>query len=163
MIGASSAGQLPRDEHQVANIRHSRKKGSANFEDDDLFIAMSECKSKDITARFVRDVKAAPDPALVLATDQQLHDIVKFSINTEEFCIITVDPTFNLGDFDVTPLTYHNMLLETVHTGTQPIFLGPLLIHYRKNFASYLYFASTLIGLNRDIEKIRNRWRDCLS
>ena len=59
MIGASSAGQLPRDKHQVANIRYSKKKGNASFVDDDLFIVMSECKLKDVTVQFVRDVKAA--------------------------------------------------------------------------------------------------------
>ena len=37
---------------------------------------MTECKSQDITARYARDVKAAPDPALVLANDQQLNDLI---------------------------------------------------------------------------------------
>ena len=148
MIFASCAGQLPRNEHQVANICHSNKKTAVGYADDDLFIAMTECKSKDVTARFVRDVKAAPEPALVLATDQQLN---RFATGSEEFCIVTVDPTFNLGDFDVTPLTYRHLLLETVRSGNQPIFLGPTLIHYRKTFSTYLYFASTLVGLRRDL------------
>lgn len=124
--------------------------------DDELFIAMTECKSKDVTARFVRDVKAAPEPALVLATDQQLDDVVRFATSSEEFCVVTVDPTFNLGDFDVTPLTYRHLLLETVRSGNQPVFLGPILIHYRKTFSTYLYFASTLIGLRRDLEKLQS-------
>lgn len=108
---------------------------------------MTEWKSKDITAQFVRDVKAAPDPALVLATDQQLDDMVRFCTSVDEFCVTTVDPTFNLGDFDVTPLSYRNLLLETKRSGKSPVFLGPLLIHHRKNFATYLYFTSTLVGL----------------
>ena len=73
---------------------------------DELFVVMSQCKSIDMTAHFIRDVKAGPDPALVLATDQQLNDVVKFFTSPDEFTVITVDPTFNLGDFDVTPLTY---------------------------------------------------------
>ena len=94
-----------RNEHQVSNIRHSVKKTTMSCVDDELFIAMTECKSNDITAQFVRDVKAAPDSALVLATDQQLDDIERFCTCPDEFCVATVDPTFNLGDFDVTPLT----------------------------------------------------------
>lgn len=47
-------------------------------------------------ACFVRDVKAAPDPALVLANDQQLHGLVCFCTDLEEFSAVTVDPTFNL-------------------------------------------------------------------
>ena len=55
----------------------------------------------------------------------------------------------------MTPLTYRHLLLETVRSGNQPIFLGPTLIHYRKTFSTYLYFASTLVGLRRDLEKLR--------
>ena len=75
---------------------------------------MMECKSKDITAQLVRDVKAAVDPALVLAMNQQLEDMPRFCTCADEFCAATVDPTFNLGDFDVTQLTYRNLLLEKV-------------------------------------------------
>ena len=100
-------------------------------------------------------MKAAPDPALVLATDQQLDDMERFCTCADEFCVATVDPTFNLGDFDVTPLTYRNLLLETKRPGNYPIFLGSLLIHHRKNFATYLYFASTLVGLRQELEKLR--------
>ena len=56
---------------------------------DELFVVMSQCKSKDVTAHFIRDVKAGPDPALVIATDQ--HDLVKFCTSPDEFTVITVD------------------------------------------------------------------------
>ena len=135
-MSASFAGQLPRNEHQVSNIRHLAKKTTMSCVNDELFIAMtSECKSNDITAQFVRDEKAAPDPALLLATDQQLDDMEQFCTCADEFCVATVDPTFNLGDFDVTLLTYRKLLLETKRSGNYPVFLGPLLIHHRKNFA----------------------------
>ena len=97
---------------------------------------MTKCKSKDVTTRFVRDLKAAPEPALVLATDQQLDDLVQFSTKVEEFCVVTVDPTFNLGTFEVTPLTYHYWLL-----------LGPILLHFCKNSSTLLYIDSTLVEL----------------
>ena len=156
VMNVSGAEQLPRNEHQVSNIKHSQKKQfSGAIDADDLFIAMTECKSQDITARYVRDVKAAPDPALVLANDQQLNDLVRFCTGSEEFSIVTVDPTFNLGNFDVTPVTYQNLLQETKRGGNYPVFLGPVLVHFRKNFSTFLYFASTLIGLNRDLEKLR--------
>ena len=70
-MSASFTGQLPRNEHQVSNIWQSVKKTTVSCVNDELFIAMTECKSNDITAQFVRDEKAAPDPALLLATDQQ--------------------------------------------------------------------------------------------
>ena len=44
--------------------------------------------------KFIRDVKVFPEPAIVLATDQQLFDIERFCCNPTEFSILTVDPTF---------------------------------------------------------------------
>ena len=108
-----------------------------------------------MTAHFIRDVKASPDPALVLVTDQQLNDLVKFCTSPDEFTVITVDPTFNLGDFDVTPLMYRHLFLRSERTRKSPVFVGPMLIHYRKDFATFLYFASTLVGLRRDLEKLQ--------
>jgi hypothetical protein len=37
---------------------------------------------------------------------------------------------------------------------TSPIFVGPILIHYRKNFGSFLFFASSL-SLRRELQCIR--------
>ena len=81
---------------------------------DELFVVMSQCKSKDVTAHFIRDVKDGPDPALVIATDKQLNDLVKFCTSP--------DPTFNLGDFKVTLITYQHLFLQSEHTGKSPVF-----------------------------------------
>lgn len=80
MESASAAGRLPQDEHQITNIRHSQKRlsSSTSGADDELYV-MSRCKCADATGQFVRDVKAAPDPAVALATDSPLHDLAKFS------------------------------------------------------------------------------------
>ena len=157
MESASAPGKLPRDEHQVSNMRHSQKKlsSSTSGADDELFVVMTRCKCSDGTGQFVRDVKAAPDPAVVLATDSQLHDLSKFSTNPEEFCIVTVDPTFNLGDFEVTPITYRHLLLVSLRSGKSPLLLGPVLVHYRKDFRTFLYFASTLVGLCPQLERLQ--------
>ena len=72
-----------------------------------------------------------------------------------EFGILTVDPTFSLGQFDVTPITYCHLLLATKRNENTPVFLGPVLIHYRKTFATYLFFASSLVGLSSQLEGIR--------
>ena len=92
---------------------------------------------------------------MVLADDQQIVDLIRFCTASVEFGVITVDPTFCLGAFDVTPMTYRHLLLETCRNSQPPIFLGPVLIHYKKTFSSYLFFASSLIGLNRQLEGVR--------
>ena len=164
IVGAAAPGKLPRNEYQVSNLRHSQKQPS-DSSNDELLVVMSQCKSKDVTAHFIRDVKAGPDPALVIATDQQLNDLVKFCTSPDKFTAITVDPTFYLGDFEVTPITYWHLFLQSEHTGKSPVFVGPMLIHYRKDFATFLYFASTLVGLRRDLERLQafgTEWGEAL-
>ena len=86
-----------------------------------------------------------------LARDRQLDDLVRFCTVAEGFSILTVDPTFNLGDFDVTPTTYRHCLLTSVRSGKCPVFVGPTMIHYRKTFRTYVFFASTLVGLRPEL------------
>lgn len=51
----------------------------------------------------------------VLAFDWTLHDIERFcTIDQPDKSILTVDPTFNFGDFNVTVTTYrHPFLINT--------------------------------------------------
>ena len=72
---------------------------------------MLQCKSSNPSDAFVRTVVAAPEPMAVLCTDQQLDDMVRFLTNPAEFSIMGVDPTFNFGDFNATPIVYRNLLL----------------------------------------------------
>ncbi len=97
--------------------------------------------------------EAAPDPD-VLGTDRHLDDVVHFGTSHEEFCIVTVYSTFNLGDFDVTPMTYRHLVLESKQTNKPPVFVGPMMVHYRKTFQAYLYFASILIGIRPQLEQL---------
>ena len=68
-------------------------------------------------SELVRDIKSYPEPAIFLATNQQLHDVVCFCTVALEHCVLTVDLTFHLGDFDVTtPATYRHLLFECKRT-----------------------------------------------
>ena len=107
---------------------------------------MQRAHTLDPAHKFVRDVKTAPEPTVLLAEDHQLRDLLRSCTSPFDFSIITIEPTFSLGEFDVTPLTYRNLLLESKRTNQPPVFLGPVLVHYRKTFATYLLFASALIG-----------------
>ena len=46
------------------------------------------------------------EPAVIVACDRQVNDMVKFCTNKSQFGIVTIDPTFCLGDFEVTITTY---------------------------------------------------------
>ena len=93
------------------------------------------CEGKD---KFVRIVTATPEPMCVLATDQQLHDLVRFGTNPS---IFSVDPTFVLGDFSITCITYHQLLVTDPRTGQPPIMLGPVLVHQSKEYSTYHFLC----------------------
>ena len=95
----------------------------------------------------MRETRASPEPVFVLARDRQLDYLVRFCTNPSFFSILPVDPTFNLETFDVTPTTYRHLLLESVHSGSPPVLIGPTMVHYCKTFRTYLFNAATLIGL----------------
>ena len=150
-IMASGASVLPRDRRQIS---YSRQKTNAK-DVDPLFSIMLECKlAQGSNLVYVQDVKAAPFPMCVLSYEWQLQDLVRFAANNQKFCIMTVDTTYNLGQFYVTPITYHHLMLKNVKTGKHPIILGPILIHQKVDFAAFNYFASTLIGCKRELAKV---------
>ena len=161
VISAGSPCDLPRNERQIAYIQRASKNQvltTHTLKDpltDQMFAIMQEAKVGDRYGKFVRDTRLAPEPAFFLARDRQLLDIKRFCTVPSGFSILTVDPTFKLGNFDVTPITYHHQLLETVRYKTSPLFIGPTLIHYRKTFNTYVFFASSLIGLHRDLQGVR--------
>lgn len=103
----------------------------------------------------VRDVKAAPEPMAVCYADWQLNDLERFCTNSAEFTILSVDTTFNLGDFFVTPISYKHLLLEDIRSGEPPVIIGPVLVHQQIKFASFNYLASVLIDGNKNLRNVK--------
>lgn len=90
-----------------------RKSNSCNCDSDQLFTVMQQAYSDDPAHKFICAVNAAPESAVVVATDKQLHDVVHFCTSLIDFSVLTVDPTFFFGDFDVTLTTFCHLLLES--------------------------------------------------
>ena len=159
LVNARSMGSLPKSREQVSYYKH-RDKGECSTasnrskSEDVLYNVMLQCKSSNPSDAFVRTVVAAPEPMAVLCTDQQLDDMVRFLTNPAEFSIMGVDPTFNFGDFNATPIVYRNLLLEHRTKKHCPVMLGPILVHHQKKFSSYNFFASTIISLRPSLRNI---------
>ena len=146
VVGALSAESLPRNESQVKSIRQKLKSGSST---DPLLSVMMMCK--DTMKGFVKTVTGAPDYMVFIAADRSLDNLVRFcTTDSSQLSILTFDPTFSLGAFDVTVSTYKHPLLvfyhPNEHTSQHPNLLGPILIHQQKQFSNYHYFTSTLVG-----------------
>jgi len=67
----------------------------------------------------------------VLCLQQQLTDLNKFCCDPHNFSVLG---TYCLAEFSVTPTVYRHLLLEHHKTKRSPHFVGPVLIHYRKEF-----------------------------
>lgn len=160
IVGATYPGALPRDEQQISQMKKRLPRrfisGSSQVctKGDELYAIMVQAHSDD-AQKFIQNIKMFPEPAVLVANDRQLTDLSRFCCDPFESCVLTVDPTFCLGEFDVTPVTYRHLLLQSVRTGKPPVMIGPTLVHYKKSFQTYLFFASSLIGLKKELAKIR--------
>ena len=83
---------------------------------------------------FVRKVTIEKEnTTIVIASEEQLNNLLKFSTSEIDFCTVQIDPTFRLGPYDCTPISYRNLMMNRKPTGKSPLRLGPVLIHYRKD------------------------------
>ena len=150
-VHARGAGCVPRDSRQISYLREKKHTKDPN----PLYSVMLECKlAQGKTEMFVQDVKAAPQPMCVLSFNRQLDDMERFLTNNHQFGILTVDTTYNLGDFYVTALTYPHLMIEDVTTKKSPLLLGPVLVHQSTNFSAFNYFASTLVGCRPNLRHV---------
>lgn len=110
---------LPRNRRQVYNLKSASKvlnegasTSKGTLRSDTLAQIMNTCKqTSSSNDAFIRSVEAAPEPMCLLATNQQLTDLERFCTGSPS-SVLSIDPTFNLGPFNVTPTTYHNLLVE---------------------------------------------------
>jgi len=124
---------------------------------DALLTVMAMCKQslgKDEDP-FIRIVTSAAELMCVMCTDMQLNDIERFCTSPEMFCPLSIDPTFNLGDFSVTVTNFQNLLIVSQKTNKHPIMIGPMLVHCRKMFSTYHFFASSLVSLKPQLTDIQ--------
>lgn len=154
MLNMSSCSQVGRNLKQVYNMKQYQgtTSGLTSNPNKDLIYDLLEqnCHS---AGGFVRSVNFDDGIVSVVGTDEQFHDISRFcGRHVEEKSVLGVDPTFNLGDFYVTPTVYENKLIVNKKTGKHPIFMGPALIHVDRKYGSYYYFASQLQKLCPDFK-----------
>ncbi len=160
IASCSSISQMPRNRQQIKDFarNQSKDKESKNLSgkektDDPWYRLLSECKSQAANkpTAFIRDVKVAPEPLCVMMTDRQLSDLKRFCCNPLKYRPFTVDPTFDIGNYDVTPITYQHLLLENRGDGSHPSLIGPVLLHEKKTTETYSTFSGVLRTLEPDL------------
>ena len=156
VLAASDSCEIPRNEQQVLKLKKRMCSSELPYDgSDELAIVMHEALMESKSEQFVREVKCLREPAIIVATERQLNDLVRFCTVPGNSSIVTVDPTFSLGDFDVTLVTYRHRLLTSKQSNQHPAMVGPVMIHYRKTFSTYLFFASSLLGMRRELASLK--------
>ena len=90
----------------------------------------------------------------VCCYEWQLQDMVRFLTSNYRFTVLSVDTTYKLGEFYVTPMAYHHVMVEDIKTKKHLVMLGPLLVHQKVDFTAFNYFVSTLIGLKKELRNV---------
>lgn len=99
----------------------------------------------------MRDVYASPEFSVFMASKQQLTDIERFCTNAEHLSVLRVDATLNVRKNSLTLTAYRHLMLEKSKK-TNPVFIGPALIHQRRLFDSYFTLPSKMIKYNPKIQ-----------
>ena len=85
-----------------------------------------------------------PYDTWVLGTSQMTADIKRFCTSPLLSMPISINPTFNLGQFDVTPISFHNLFIRHKVNKTYAVNIGHMMIHHAKDFSTYKLFSSSL-------------------
>ncbi|XP_066921304.1 uncharacterized protein [Clytia hemisphaerica] len=155
-LKATSSGSLPRNNCQVRNLNRANK--GETSKKDTLAMMMEECKKTMKSSRyFIRRVEGAPEPMCIIGSEAAFQDLDRYCCKMPQGLnsVLTVDPTFNFGDFFFTPITYQNLAVLRKSTNKPKIDMGPALIHYRKMFSSYHYFSSSLVGIHPELSELK--------
>ena len=122
-----SVANLPCDRQQIRNVR--RNLFSVDHKDE--FAAILQKCTADNDKPFICCIQVVPEPACIVAINYQLKQM-EVNCTDENFSIVTVDPTLNLGEFYVTPMVVMQKKFVRKHTEQHPICLGPLQIELFK-------------------------------
>ena len=151
---ASSPCELLRNEWQVSYIHSKSKASSVSSQGGvidplaDQVFAMMQSALVTVFGSLCKKLGLLLNLLFVVARDRQLDDLGRFCAIPDGFSVLTVDPTFNLGDFDVAPTTYRHRLLISTCSGKNPVMICPLMIHYQKTFHTcFLHHHSLLVFL----------------
>lgn len=85
-----------------------------------------------------------PEDLWVLGKSHMCQDMSHFCCSSVASHPLSVDPTFNFGQFEATPYSYKHLLLKSKRTKEPPVFIGSTAIHYSKSTNEYRKIATAV-------------------
>ena len=142
-----AAKNVTLSDHQLLSDQESASENSS----DAMWILLQKAKRDERIAKssiFITECRVHQDFFVVLASDRQLEELVRFSTDAQEFSIFCANPTFNIfedNSISLTVTTYRNLKLENKATNQPPVFIGPLLMHQHNNVRTGKYILDLQI------------------
>ena len=121
---ATNPSVIPRGKRHVTNIKFTR-----NSTEDPVNDPLVYARHNEIFP--VLHHSDVPYDTWVLRTEVMCSDVSRFTTSEKMSYPLSIDPTFNMGSFEVTPIVYKHLFLKSKRTGESPIFWGPTMLHHR--------------------------------
>lgn len=107
LLSASSSAETPRDNKQVYNFKHSERLKASNVQSrkDEIYAIMLQAAGEEEEGEepFVHSIASWPEPMCILGFQSQFHNIARFCTDPPLHGFLTIDTTFYVGSFYVTP------------------------------------------------------------
>ena len=147
MLTFESLGDIPKGRKQVENVKYNSRPQRSK---DQLYDLVEKAKVE--SKPYIRRLQLTPEPACILASEQQIYDVQRFCPSkTQRPSVFCVDTTFNIGDYYVTATTYKHPMLKY---GRHPTMFGPCMLHMRRKRESYNFLASSLVSIEEDLSNV---------
>ena len=154
-VNAPSASEEPRNLQQIYNVRRSEKRKRENEDESQLGQLISQIQENE----FVRNLTInASGVQYVVATEKQIKDMVQFCTNKDKFSVLSVDSTFDVGDYYITNTCFENFRIvhaDGKYRGKHPVEMGPSFVHTKKDTNDFVNFFGSLIRINPLLRDIR--------
>ena len=134
---ATNPSVIPRGKRQVTNIKFTR-----NSPEDPVNDLLIYARHNEICPVLHHDTTEKKHDTWVLGTEVLCSHISRFTTSKKMSYPLSIDSTFNMGLFGVTPIVYKHLFLKSKRTCESPIFLGPMMLHHRKTEENYRIHSS---------------------
>lgn len=92
-----------------------------------------------------------PEDLWILGKQHMCLDLSRFCTSEVLSNPFSVDPTFNVGGFEVTPYSYKHLFLKCKRTNETSVFIGPTAIHHSKTKVVYKKMASAVVATSQEL------------
>ena len=147
ILNCEVMADMPRDIKQVKNARQNLKDKT----DQDQFVSLLDLSKHEPS---VRNLQWTPFPRVVFCTNEQLEEIVEECCSLKSKSVLSIDTTYNIGDFYMTSTTYQSSRLVHSRTRKPAVLPGPAMFHARKAEKDFRYFSYSLLEVNDKFEDI---------